>query len=261
MNILFSLVQLKNTNNTLKHYLSTQDSLFIMPFLEEVLSRLVKYLDRICQNGSLTLKTLAQLEVRIVSDFKLTHFGELPFGGFIDFLLDTDSMRHYIEEHGGSLMGGSFHAGSTDCSYSVRAEDLCEFIRQCGVRDQASQSVLENALCQHYAAKEVRSLGHGTLSKLLKATEKVQPGRATTIFYQTALAAKQLSGSMSQDRTVGVLGHVTKEQALSCLQNCPLLEDLATWSQWNLVFKPELKDLKDFIVKHGGMCTTIVTSK
>jgi len=231
-----------------------------MSIVDEVISRMLKYLDRICEHGSLTLKALAQLEDRIVSDFKLKHFGELPFGGFIDFLLDTDSMRHYIEEHGGSLMGGSSHAGSTDSSYSVRAEDLCEFIRQCGIRDQASQSVVENAICQHYASKEVRSLGHGALSKLVKATEKVQPGRATTVFYQTALAAKQLSGSMFQGRTAGVLGHVTKEQALSCLQNCPLLEDLATWSQWDLVFKPELKDLKDFITKYGGTYTTSITS-
>ena len=55
------------------------------------------------------------------------------------------------------------------------------------------------------------------------------------------------------------MGHVTREQALVCLQNCPLLADLAEWSHWDVVFRPALKDLKDFIHKHGGVyqCTTL----
>jgi len=48
-----------------------------------------------------------------------------------------------------------------------------------------------------------------------------------------------------------VLGHTTREKALACLQNCPLLVDMAEWSHWEMVFKPQLKDLKDFIQKHG----------
>ena len=58
-----------------------------------------------------------------------------------------------------------------------------------------------------------------------------------------------------------MFGHVTREQALVCLQNCPLLADLAEWSHWDIVFRPALKDLKDFIQKHGGVkqCTTLGT--
>jgi len=56
----------------------------------------------------------------------------------------------------------------------------------------------------------------------------------------------------------GVMGYVTRDQALVCLQNCPLLADLAVWSHWDIVFRPALRDLKDFICKHGGVyqCTT-----
>ena len=59
------------------------------------------------------------------------------------------------------------------------------------------------------------------------------------------------TSAYGQNRTVGVLGHTTRDKALACLQNCPLLADLAEWSHWELIFKPELKDLKDFIQKHG----------
>ena len=52
---------------------------------------------------------------------------------------------------------------------------------------------------------------------------------------------------------------MTEDRALSCLQNCPLLCDMAEWSQWDLVFKPQFKDLKDFIQKHGGIYQTTIS--
>lgn len=57
------------------------------------------------------------------------------------------------------------------------------------------------------------------------------------------------------------MGHQTKERALACLQNCPLLEDLADWSHWDLVFQPELGPLKDFVQKYGGVHTMNVTGR
>lgn len=57
------------------------------------------------------------------------------------------------------------------------------------------------------------------------------------------------------------MGHQTKEKALSCLQQCPLLEDLADWSHWDLVFKPQLGDLNDFLVKYGAVNSMHVTGK
>jgi len=55
------------------------------------------------------------------------------------------------------------------------------------------------------------------------------------------------------------MGHVTREQALVCLQNCPLLADLAEWSHWDVVFRPALNELSDFVHKHGGVyqCTML----
>lgn len=49
----------------------------------------------------------------------------------------------------------------------------------------------------------------------------------------------------------GILGHQTKEAALACLENCPLLENMAEWSQWTIVFEPQLGKLRDFIQKYG----------
>lgn len=51
---------------------------------------------------------------------------------------------------------------------------------------------------------------------------------------------------------MGILGHQNRDAAKICLHNCPLLQDLATWSKWSLVFEPEHGKLKDFIQKYGG---------
>ena len=50
---------------------------------------------------------------------------------------------------------------------------------------------------------------------------------------------------------VGVLGHKTRENAVTCLQRAPLLEDLASWSHWDLVFKPQYGELSEFIESDG----------
>ena len=62
-----------------------------------------------------------------------------------------------------------------------------------------------------------------------------------------------------KQRKVGIMGTQTKERALACLENCPLLEDIAEWAHWDLVFKPELGSLKDFLQKYGGTRTHTVS--
>ncbi len=64
-----------------------------------------------------------------------------------------------------------------------------------------------------------------------------------------------------QQRKIGIMGSQTKEKAFACLEKCPLLEDLSDWSHWDLVFKPELGSLKDFVQKHGGTRTFTVTGE
>jgi hypothetical protein len=61
--------------------------------------------------------------------------------------------------------------------------------------------------------------------------------------------------SNTSNSKVGILGHQSKDAAKFCLHSCPLLENLADWSQWSLVFEPEHGKLKDFIQRYGGVTT------
>ena len=55
-----------------------------------------------------------------------------------------------------------------------------------------------------------------------------------------------------QGGNVGILGSQTREAAEACLTVCPLLEDMAAWSQWELVFQPQFGPLRQFVEKYGG---------
>ena len=52
---------------------------------------------------------------------------------------------------------------------------------------------------------------------------------------------------------VGLLGTQSLERALGCLNSAPLLEDLAEWTHWDVVFEPEHGDLKSFIESGPGL--------
>lgn len=61
--------------------------------------------------------------------------------------------------------------------------------------------------------------------------------------------------------TVGLLGDVSREQAMASLLTAPLLEDLAEWSQWELVFQPNHGSLKQFIEKYCSTSPLTVCNK
>lgn len=61
-----------------------------------------------------------------------------------------------------------------------------------------------------------------------------------------------MNSAESGCEAVGVLGEMSKAQALASLLSCPLLEDLSEWSQWELIFKPRHGSIKDFIERNAG---------
>ena len=109
-----------------------------------------------------------------------------------------------------------------------------------------------------------QELGCGTLQKLLSDSQKQpsKPPQPQTISYLSPLllnstfkeshnSAKKSSQKPPQTRglsSVGVLGHQSKQDALSRLKEAPLLEDLAEWSHWELVFQPQFGKLSDFLL-------------
>lgn len=73
------------------------------------------------------------------------------------------------------------------------------------------------------------------------------PGTCNVTFIHTLNCSRENQPASSSDESTGALGYFTKEEAVKCLKAAPLLENLATWSCWDVVFEPEFGDLKSFI--------------
>ena len=106
-------------------------------------------------------------------------------------------------------------------------------------------------------------LGHGSCSNLLK---KVSERNKKTTRISTPLVAYEASlvchhsgtkssgGSAVEAHHGGVLGYMSKEDAIAAIQSTPLLEDVALWTHWNEVFGgsvSKLGDLKSFLENEG----------
>lgn len=102
----------------------------------------------------------------------------------------------------------------------------------------------------------------GNIEKLISdvtVQEKVEGSKTTqpSVTYLAPLLVNGASESNLYEQwscpPLGVLGHKSKADAVDCLSQAPLLEDLAQWSHWDLVFRPQHGDLARFIAREGTL--------
>ncbi|XP_067859939.1 uncharacterized protein wu:fj29h11 isoform X2 [Heptranchias perlo] len=205
--------------------------------------------------GYLNLFYLSRLEKKLVDHFKLEGFVTMGHGTFLEYLMKHSQM---LEEAAGSSLF-LYPQDSRTCGFRPSHQDVYEFIRQCETLEESVFPAIEAALRSQFRVKDSKELGHGTLSNMVKMVQRQTKSHSdhnnprSLVLYEATLFVKESSySSTDSSRSVGLLGDLSKESALSCLLNAPLLEDLAEWSQWELVFEPQHGSLKDFIEKHCG---------
>ncbi|RXN00805.1 hypothetical protein EOD39_8678 [Acipenser ruthenus] len=228
------------------------------PSEAEVKQNLQKHLSN--SNGLLNLPYLSKIEKKILEHFKFEDFVNMNQGTFLEFLVKHSQI---LQEAGGAALVLS-NQDSRICGYRPSQQDIYELIRQCGVADQERFHDIESALRSHYKVKDSRELGYGSLATLVNIVQRQNklhddnPSNQTSlVHYETALLIKDSRHSLAATNdAVGLLGDVSRDTALACLLNTPLLEDLADWSQWELVFEPQHGDLKDFIERNFGRKVT-----
>ncbi|VDI46757.1 Hypothetical predicted protein [Mytilus galloprovincialis] len=224
----------------------------VKPSKATVLNLLKKYLDRCLQHGTLNLSLLDKIEEKITEECSFPSFAELGYGRFLHFTLQE--AKGTLEEIGGTSVGSGTGSSDTDSGYKPSHTDVLSFIHQCIQCGKDLEEDINAALCNQFNVKETKHLGYGKITNLMTASKK--PGQHQ--YQEHSLVFEVAMGTdvrKSQETKIGMLGHQTKEAALACLHNCPLLEDMEIWSHWSLVFEPELGKLKDFIQKYGGTNT------
>ncbi|KPP78089.1 hypothetical protein Z043_102444 [Scleropages formosus] len=158
-----------------------------------------------------------------------------------------------LQEAGGRSIALSSQENAA-CGFRPSRQDIFEFIKQCGSEDQDRIQSVEQALRSHYKIQDSRELGYGQLSALVDKV-RWQKGLSNNadwspVRYESALFVRDSKAGLVE--AVGLLGQVTVEQAVSSLLSAPLLEDLAEWSQWELVFQEQHGLLKHFIEKQSA---------
>ncbi|XP_043571064.1 protein NO VEIN isoform X1 [Chiloscyllium plagiosum] len=221
-----------------------------LPSEESVREYLEKSLSTV--TGYLNLVYLCKLEKKLVDHFKLKGFVDMGHGTFLEYLLKHSQLLE--ETAGGSLFLCAQDTGI--CGFRPSHQDVYEFIRQCGTLGDSMFPAIEAALCKQFRVRAIKELGYRTVSSLVKMVQHQTKSHTehnnlqSLVLYETALFFEESSHSNSS--SVGLLGDLSEEQALSCLLNAPLLEDLAEWSQWETIFEAQHGSLKDFIERHCG---------
>ncbi|KAK7134163.1 hypothetical protein R3I93_017539 [Phoxinus phoxinus] len=207
--------------------------------------------DRVASfNSTPSLAQLRTLEKKIAEHFGFRDFSQLQQGTYLDFIIKNKKILQ--EAAGGAVSIDSQDPGAN--GFRPCRQDVFEFIKQCGEGDASRLPFIEAALRNHYGIRDSRELGHGPLGCLVNYTQRQKDlsgdAAASVVRYECPLMPDG-SGECVSD-TVGLLGEVSREQACVCLLAAPLLQDLQEWTQWELVFQPNLGPIKDFIDKHCG---------
>ena len=112
------------------------------------------------------------------------------------------------------------------------------------------QDAVSACVTSQFGVNSFEDLSCGSVHKIISESQDSQTVAQTpSISYLYPLL---LNGGINlqdpkQGVGVGVLGHQSREDALSCLQRAPLLEDLKQWSHWELVYQPQHGPLEAFL--------------
>ena len=99
-----------------------------------------------------------------------------------------------------------------------------------------------------FGVNSFEDLSCGSVHKIIsESQDSQQVAQTSSINYLYPLLLNGGTNLQDPKQGVGILGHQSKEDALSCLQRAPLLEDLKQWSHWELVYRPQHGPLETFL--------------
>ncbi|XP_059138506.1 uncharacterized protein LOC131926926 isoform X3 [Physella acuta] len=215
--------------------------------------KVLLYLNKCLEQSALKLSHLQRIETKILEDLDFKTFHDLGYGTFLDFIHSEGKIKKVLEECGGTALGSASGGHESESLFKPGQVELLEFVCQAKSAGLVQVQQVDNCLCEQYHVSDIRHLGHGNISRLVSAAEKSgkHSSKEYSVLFEAALCGKSCPTTRSRGQ-VGIHGSLTKEVAMACLTACPLLEDLAEWSHWSLVFQPQHGRLRDFIEKHGG---------
>ncbi|XP_078729132.1 uncharacterized protein LOC144944648 isoform X2 [Lampetra fluviatilis] len=171
--------------------------------------------------ASLSLGDLAEIEKQLAERFNVPDFPSLGHGSFLEFLNGNSKVLGKAGVSTLSLDTSEAH----DVRFSSSGKQLIDF----------------DALCVNLNTTEEQDKESQQQDEPFKDSSSQSP-----IFPGMTRSDGSWDVQKSQ-AGLGVQGNVGADRALQCLLTAPLLEDLAAWSHWELLFEQKHGPLKEFI--------------
>ncbi|XP_065060085.1 uncharacterized protein LOC135687459 [Rhopilema esculentum] len=211
--------------------------------------KLVDVLVNWLKNASkpINVQTLSTIEHKVVQKFNATCFGDFGAGPLLEFIASQTEVQTAVGKH--IVVFGGNEDDEEDTRYT--RQKIASFALQCGSNRQERD--VERAIRQQF--EFARTWPRQRIIQMLKNSQNEETCNSRKITYLHALdcgCAVSSFANADEDlsnahQDAGAIGHLTKQDAIRCLQSAPLLENLATWSCWNLVFEPQFGGLKSFV--------------
>ncbi|CAF0729244.1 unnamed protein product, partial [Didymodactylos carnosus] len=223
--------------------------------------------EQISSLETITFQLLERIEQRLCEKFHFERFYELGRGTFVQFLKQNEYLFHekidniqfsfYSDQELLKKKMMVIDMNKTSVSLQEIHQLIFEFLENNNNQKQISEQqekFYEFLICYHYHVDTFTSLGHGTfhnvLSKLKQMKKPITVGGKRAISYECTMLDEDNCIFKKPERNSFL--EDLQEKAILSLINCPLLENLYEYSQWNILYRSSLGDLKDFLLKYIG---------
>jgi hypothetical protein len=129
---------------------------------------------------TISFTLLFRIEQRLCEKFKITHFHELGYGTFINYIQQNEQVLFPVDT--------KFHLSSSEVHDShptvvTSFEDLEQFILQALDRS-IDQHYIEQIVCYHFQTESFEQLGHGSFRSVLNTIQQNKKSKNRFIHYE-----------------------------------------------------------------------------
>ena len=209
----------------------------ILPSEQEILQA---FKDQIGSLKSLNFKHLSRIEQRLCEKYQMKSFEEFHQGSFMKYLEQHDQVL-FSSDMTLNLISSKSQEKTMMITKNITREDLEQFLRQAKEKT-TDRSELEQLVNYHFQVQSFEQCGYGSLQSMINSIEEKQFSSSTDHHYECLIVDGHLP--------LKPIEFDVETRALSSIEQCPLLSNIAVDTQWNMVYRPRLGPLKGFLSRH-----------
>lgn len=155
----------------------SRESIINQPNENEILHA---FKEQISSLKIITFNLLSRIEQRLCEKFKVTHFYELGYGTFMNYIQLNEQLLFSIDTKFNFITSKSNDSHPT---IVIPFEDLEQFILQALDRT-TDQQYIEQIICYHFQIESFEQLGHGSYRSVMDIIKQNKKSKNISIHYE-----------------------------------------------------------------------------